>query len=348
MKKTTDIRATVLAGLGARRAGAEAPSPAPVRREPAYVASFGRGLNEGLKDQIARLEAERSSGFVVLKLDPKRIGASSFANRDSRSLAGTDPELEALQGDIQTRGQLEPVRVRPAPPDAGVDYELVYGHRRHAACLALDARVEGGWPVLALLDAQAADVRDHVLKMYTENAARKDLSAFEKGSMFANWLREEVFATQSELGEAVSLEQGTVAKYVAVAELPTAVIAAFGDPRVVSLRWSEQLAAALKRRERAVLEAAESLAATSPRPEANEVLRTLVAAGQKPGKHAGAIKTETVKLRGRTLYKIAPRGNGMQISFGGKLDPKLAKAAQEEVKDALTRFLARQLKEDGE
>ena len=346
MKKTTDIRATVLAGLGARRAGTEPASPAPTRREPAYVASFGRGLNEGLKDQIARLEAERSAGFVVLKLDPKRIGASAFANRDARSLEGTDPELESLKADIQTRGQLEPVRVRSAAPGAGVEYELVYGHRRHAACLALDAGTDGGWPVLALLDAQAADVRDHVLKMYTENAARKDLSAFEKGSMFANWLREAVFANQTELGAAVSLEQGTVAKYVAVAQLPQAVIAAFGDPRVVSLRWSEQLAAALKGRERAVLGAAESLAEASPRPEASEVLRTLLAAGQKAGKYAGAIKTETVKLRGRTLYKIAPRGNGMQISFGGKLDPKLAKAAQEEVKDALTRFLAKQFKED--
>ena len=113
MKKTTDIRATVLAGLGARKSGAEAAS-SPIRREPAYVASFGRGLNEGLKDQIARLESERSSGFVVLKLDPKRIGASAFANRDARSLAGSDPELESLKVDIQTRGQLEPVRVRPA------------------------------------------------------------------------------------------------------------------------------------------------------------------------------------------------------------------------------------------
>src|SRR5258706_10026097 len=110
-----------------------------MRREPAYVASFGRGLNEGLKDQIARLEGERSSGFVVLKLDPKHIVASAFANRDARSLDGKDPELEALKTDIRTRGQLEPIRVRPAAPGALVEYEPVYAHRRHAACLALAA-----------------------------------------------------------------------------------------------------------------------------------------------------------------------------------------------------------------
>jgi len=349
VKKATDIRATVLAGLGARKAGTEPSSPAPAaRREPAYVASFGRGLNEGLKDQITRLEAERSSGYVVLRLDPKRIAASAFANRDARSLDGTDPDLEALAADIRTRGQLEPVRVRPGTPATGFEYELVYGHRRHAACLALDAEVEGGWPVLALLDAQAADVRDHVLKMYTENAARKDLSAFETGSMFTNWLREGVFANQTELGAAVTFSQGNVAKYIGVASLPEAVIAAFGDPRVVSLRWYDQLSTAIKNRDGAVLAVARKFASESPRPEPEEVLRALVAAGQKPSKRPGAIKTETVKLRGRTLYKIAPRGNGMQISFGGKLDPKIAKAAQEEVKDALTRFLAKQFKEDDE
>ena len=64
-------------------------------------------------------------------------------------------------------------------------------------------------------------------------------------------------------------------------------------------------------------------------------------------KKSGAVKTETVKYRGRTLYKIAPRGNGMQISFGAKLDPKLARAAQEEVKDALTKYLAKAMKDDG-
>jgi len=347
MKKTTDIRSSVLAGLTARKAGVETPAPIS-RRETAYIASFGRNLNDGLKDQIAHLEAERQAGFVVLKLDPKQIQPSAFANRDPRSLEDGDPELATLAADIATRGQLEPIRVRPAAGGADYEYEIVYGHRRHAACLALDARTEGGWPVLALLDAHAADVRDHVLKMYTENAARKDLSAYETGAMFDNWLKEAIFANQSELGEAVSLSQGTVAKYLAVAHLPDVVVDAFGDPRVISLRWSEQLAGALKARSSAVLEHAQRLAGTEPRPSPEEVLRTLLVAGQTPARRPGAVRTETVKLRGRTLYKIAPRGNGIQISFGGKLDPKIAKAAQEEIKDTLTRFLAKRLKEDGQ
>lgn len=348
MKKTTDIRATVLAGLGARKAGTEAVSPAPLRREPAYVATFGRGLNEGLKDRITRLEAEREGGAVVLKLDPKHIRSSEFANRHAGALDGSDPDLESLKASIRSSGQLEPIRVRPAAPETGHEYEIVYGHRRHAAVLALDAETDGGWPVLALLDAQAAEIRNHVLKMYHENAARKDLSAYETGAMFANWLEQGVFSTQTELGEAVSLSQGNVAKYVAVAHLPEAVLAAFGSPLAISLRWAEQLAAALKERHGAVLEAARRLAVVEPRRAPDEVLRALLAAGAKAGKRPDTVRTETVKLRGRTLYKIAPRPNGIQISFGGKLDPKIARAAQEEIKDTLTRFLAKRLKEEGE
>jgi ParB family chromosome partitioning protein len=346
VKKPTDIRNTVLAGLDARRHGA--PSEAPAVRQPAYIASFGRQVNDGLKDKIARLETERAHGTVVLKLDPKTIAGSAYANRHERSLNASDPELAALIVDIRLRGQLEPIRVRPAATVADFEYEIVYGHRRHAACIALDAETDGGFPVLALLDAKAADVRDHVLKMYQENAARKDLSAFETGSMFANWLAEKIFASQSDLAAAVNLEQGTVAKYLAIARLPDYILTAFGDPRVISLRWAESINAALRERRESVQHLAEELANQTPRRKPEEILSALVGIGARSGKKGGAVKTETVKIRGRTMYKIAPRGNGMQITFGPQLDPKLAKAAQEEVKEALTKYLQRALKEDAQ
>jgi ParB family chromosome partitioning protein len=343
VKKPADIRDTVLAGLDARRHGA--PSEAAAVRQPAYIASFGRQVNDGLKDKIIRLETERAEGTIVLKLDPKRIAGSAYANRHERSLDVSDPELVGLIADIRLRGQLEPIRVRPAATGADFEYEIVYGHRRHAACLALDAETDGGFPVLALLDAKAADVRDHVLKMYQENAARKDLSAFETGSMFASWLAEGIFANQSELGAAVSLEQGTVAKYLAIARLPEYIVSAFGDPRVISLRWAESINAALKERRDAVEHLARELAGESPGRRPEEILSALVGMA-RAGRKGAAVRTETVKIRGRTLYKIAPRGNGMQITFGPQLDPKLAKAAQEEVKEALTKYLQKALKED--
>jgi hypothetical protein len=71
-----------------------------------------------------------------------------------------------------------------------------------------------------------------------------------------------------------------------------------------------------------------------------ETLRALLTAGstKKPAK---AVKTESVRLGSRTLYKIAPRGNGIQIKFGAKLAPEIAQQAQEKVKQVLTDFLAK-------
>ena len=75
-------------------------------------------------------------------------------------------------------------------------------------------------PILARLDAKAADAKDLVLKMYRENAEREDLSAFEIGGMFAQWLRNGLYKTQREISAATHLHETTVGQYVAIAELP--------------------------------------------------------------------------------------------------------------------------------
>jgi len=64
------------------------------------------------------------------------------------------------------------------------------------------------------------EARDLVLKMYRENEERYDLSAFEKGQMFARWLEAGVYASQRELSGAIGLGEAAAAKYLAVAGLP--------------------------------------------------------------------------------------------------------------------------------
>jgi len=180
----------VLEDLDALIKGGGMDSVAPPARSYSTATKLGREMLEGAgptiarqKETIGRLEAERAEGMVVLRLDPRRIRASSFANRHRKSLEAADPQLIALKSDIQRRGQLDPIRVRPIANENGVDYEIVYGHRRHAVCLALNGETEGGFPILALLDANAADAREHVLRMHSENFARSDLTPYEYGQM---------------------------------------------------------------------------------------------------------------------------------------------------------------------
>ena len=218
-----------------------------------FVARAGQQAASGLAAEIERLKAERSEGLVILRLDPSSIGLTEFANRHELSLTTKDATFRAFKENIRLHGQDTPVRVRPGSPGGKIVYELVEGHRRHAAIVQLNQEVEGGFPILARLDAKAADAKDLVLRMYRENAEREDLSAFEIGGMFAQWLRSRLYKSQREISAATHLHETTVGQYVAIADLPADVIAAFRDPRTISLRWSKELAKACRDRLKVVL-----------------------------------------------------------------------------------------------
>lgn len=294
------------------------------------------------KDTIARLEAERAGGMVVLRIDPTRIRPSVYANRHALSLAGNDEAFAALKRDIEKQGQLDPIRVRPIASEAGVDYEIVFGHRRHAVCVALHREREGGFPVLALLDTDASEARVHVLRMHSENFARADLSAYEYGRMYDSWLSTRCFKNQEEIAEAIGVDQSTISTYLRIARLPQAVLDAFGDPRKISARWSRELSAALKEAESAVLAAAHDISAREGVPNAQSVYRELVAAAKSEGKRA--TKTETIKVGGKNLFKLTHSGDRLSLTFGSLVSGKLAHETRNELKEHLTAWLTQRVK----
>jgi ParB family transcriptional regulator, chromosome partitioning protein len=280
-----------------------------------FVARAGQQAAGGLAAEIERLKAERSAGFVILRLDPEAIGLTEFANRHELSLSSNDETFKAFKENIHLHGQDTPVRVRPAATSGKVEYELVEGHRRHAAIRQLNKEVEGGFPILARLDAKAADAKDLVLKMYRENAEREDLSAFEIGGMFAQWLRNGLYKTQREISAATHLHETTVGQYVAIAELPAEVIAAFRDPRTIAMRWSKDLSKACRDRLKLTLGRASKLAKAEPAPEAEVVYRALTAVpATGDGKARGSKLSESVKVDNKVLFTIALKGGRLTLN----------------------------------
>ena len=337
MGRREDIRSKVLASI------ATAVTPAPERpsehRVRAYIADVGEQVKEGLAARVEKLEAERQSGFVLLRLDPKSIARTEFANRHELSLQMTDTSFAALKESIRTHGQDTPIRVRPAPPGAATPYELVEGHRRHAVCLALDAEIETGFPILVRLDAAARDSRDLVLKMYRENAERQDLSPYEYGRMFQSWLDAKVFKRQGELATAVNLVDSSVSNYLKIAELPAEVLAAFGDPRAIAVRWITDLARALKADATGVRAAARDILERQPRPAPDVVYRELSAFGVAEAKRSGSTREEAVKIKGKIAFSLARRGGRITVKFGKTVD----RAVQQEVGDAIKEVAERLL-----
>ncbi len=352
MSKRDDIAHRVLGKINAADAAVPASPARPARGMNTFIGQVGAQMTQGFAARVEALELERANGLVVLKLDPTHVRFSKLANRDERSLNIADADFLALKDDLRANGQEFPIKVKAIEGDAGHDYEVIAGHRRLMACRQLHEEL-GDFPVYAILDSQAGELKAHALKMYRENAIRKDLSAYETGKMFRGWLDAGFYPNQKVLAESLKLAPSMIGYYLAAADLPAAIIEAFGDPRAVSVRWIQNLLAGLKDHRKPMLEAAAKLAQLDPRPDADEIYRQLLESASrepekaaKPAKRPQAVKTETVKLSGSTLYKIAPRGNGLQITFGGKLDPAIAQAAQEEVKATLTRFLSKALKVD--
>jgi ParB family chromosome partitioning protein len=280
-----------------------------------FVARAGQQAAGGLAAEIERLKAERSDGMVILRLDPGSIGLTEFANRNELSLSTKDESFRDFKESIRVRGQDTPVRVRPAASPSNTAYELVEGHRRHAAILQLNKEIDGGFPILARLDAKACDAKDLVLKMYRENAERKDLSPHETGGMFAQWLRLGLYNSQRELSAAARLHESTVGQYIAIAELPAEVIAAFRDPRTISLRWSKDLAKACRDRLKIVLARAAKLAKAEPPPPAEAVYRALtVLPSTGDGQPRKSKLSESVKVDDKVLFTIALKGDRLTLS----------------------------------
>lgn len=286
---------------------------------------------EALEAERAKRQEAENEGMLLMWLDPEQVGLTEFANRNKLSLSSTDEGFKAFKESIRKNGQDTPIRVRPAAPGSAVPYELVEGHRRHAAIRELNCEIEGGRKILARLDVKASEIPDLCAKMYRENADREELCAFDTGTMFANWLEKKVWKTQREIAALTGLKESTVSQYLTIATLPSEVLAAFVDVRAIAMRWSPALAKACKDHPAETLARAKKLAKASPRPDAEAVYKALTAGVPAGRKARSSKKSDMVYVDDRVLFKIALKDRHLTFSRW-QVDPDLIPALYEDTK----------------
>jgi len=341
--KAKERRAALDQLLTARATAPAAERPTLAPRHLGPIAEQASLYVEHVATRAKLYDDAKSRGLLLLQLDPKVIRATAFRNRHDRSLVKEDAKFIELKESLKANGQETPIRVRPMKDALPFAFEIIAGHRRHAACLALDAELPNGFTVLALVDAKASESRDLVLKMYRENEERFDLSAFEKGRMFARWLEAGLYNTQRELAAAIGLGEAAAAKYLAVASLPAVVLAAFGDERLIPVNWGPTLSQALKSDEAAVLKAADRLSQRKPMAAADVVLRTLVSAAAGKAKSTrGTSREESVRIGGRVPLKVGVGRNRIVLKLA-HLDEPTQKQLREELKDWAEAWLRKRL-----
>ena len=194
-----------------------------------------------LKAEVASLKA----GKPVLMIPAQSIKPSIWANRHGDSFDG--PQFAAFKAEIESAGgNVQPIKVRRLSAQIGDEqYEVVFGHRRHRACLEL------GLMVSAFVD----DVDDKTLfiEMERENRQRADLRPYEQGVMYARALDSGIFPSLRKLAEEVGVDVGNASKAVSLARLPVPVLDCFASRLDIQFRWASELKVALEKEPDVVL-----------------------------------------------------------------------------------------------
>lgn len=215
-------------------------------------------------------DAERFEGAdVVRSLDPNSVKCSHWANRSEESFQSTD--YGKLKLEIENAGgNVQPIKVRPIVATPG-SFEIVYGHRRHRACLEL------GLQVRALIE-DLSDV-DLFAQMDRENRQRADLRPYEQGRMYAMALDEGLFPSLRKMADALGVDASNASKAISLAKLPAPVLASFQSPLDLRQAWATPLASALQKNPDLVLTRARALSNLTPKLPSAKVFQELTAEG---------------------------------------------------------------------
>jgi len=283
-----------------------------------------KAQNDGLAGELKQFQNSEPTRW----LDPNHVHASQWANRNEDSFS--TPAFEALKSEIESAGgNVQAIKVRAIEGRAG-EYEIVFGHRRHRACLEL------GISVLAVIEA--VDDVNLFVQMDRENRQRADLRPYEQGVMYAKALSEGLFPSMRKMAEALGVDVGGVSKLLALAKLPADILNAFKSPLDIQFGWGPDLGSALQKNPDVVLSVAREIAGRNPRPNANAVYKELVFGASDGESVANSVSAKPVVLKGSSgrtgTISFDKKRGAFSISLVG-VDPKRMDDVQKAVKELL-------------
>lgn len=302
--------------------------------------------NESLKAEVdtlkvaaaraAELQEELSAwdgAKATRLLDPALVLPSEWANRDERNFSG--PDFDQLKEEIASAGgNVQAIKVRAIRKEGELRYEIIFGHRRHRACLEL------GLPVLSLIDNLSDE--ELFIQMDRENRNRKNLSPWEQGVMYQRALDKGLFPSNRRLAERVGVDLSLLGKALALARLPKEVVDAFASPLDLQFRWAKALSDAVASDRDGVLERAKKAKDLGEQRSASAVMELLLA-HHSPRSSAHQSHEVIVQRGGRSAAKITLDKTGRAtVSFMANV---IDESRLPRLERAIESFLA-QLEED--
>lgn len=242
----------------------------------------------------------------IVSINPFRCRVWSLHDRLECQI--TEESCRAEIASFMKHGQLIPVLGRPLRGDAAHDVELICGARRLFAARYVNMP----------LKVELRDLSDQeaIVAMDIENRLRMDVSPYERGMSYAQWLRDGYFGSQDDISRALRISASQVSRLLKMSKLPTVVVSAFHTPLDIREEWAIDIVDALSDpgRRAVILQRARAATRTQGRPAAREIYQQLLAAPGCGGKQRNRVHDEIVKDdSGRPLFRIRHQTNSLAV-----------------------------------
>lgn len=160
----------------------------------------------------------------LVYVDPKECEPWTYANRQENEFG----DIDELITSIRLNKQLQPalIRYHPKPHDS-IKYEIIFGQRRHIACLKL------GVPFLAIRK-DIPNIQDAIASQDAENKLRNDVSNYSNAILYKKLLSDGVFKTEKELADKLNISTSSLNDLMAFAKIPLDIVKKIPNVHILS------------------------------------------------------------------------------------------------------------------
>mgnify|MGYP006078963305 CR=1 FL=1 len=168
------------------------------------------------------------SNNELMYINPNECEPWEYANRHSSEMG----DIEGLMESIKINDQLQPGLIRDhSNPHGEIKYEVIFGRRRHQACLKLDK------PFL-VIKKNNLDLAQALAFQNSENKFRNDVSPYSDSIVYKKMLENGVFKNQVELAENLQLTKQSISDILSFTRIPQELMSLIESPYKLSVRMA--------------------------------------------------------------------------------------------------------------
>jgi len=201
--------------------------------ESTYVNLQHVGL-EGMKSPGSYFKTQSGISFNendLVFLDPKECEPWEYANRSEDEMG----DIDELINSIRENSQLQPALVRSHPsPHEGIKYQIIFGRRRHLACLKLGLK-------LLVIKKDSLSLQEAIACQDAENKYRKDISNYSNAILYKKLLITKAFKTEKELAEKLRISPSSLNELMTYTKLPQEIIRNISNIHTLSVYMAAKI-----------------------------------------------------------------------------------------------------------